>query len=185
MVNCTIDVASGDPGAPSLSGVVTWSVCPAVYKMYRCVYITLRPRERRALAWLPRMIYCAIWGLVHDLAVPPWPCQWCRPSTEIVTQRRTLYRTHTLFQFFKIRAYRALEPPSCIRGVYYYKCMNIDADTGKNLFIGRPSASHLFLFHVGWSGLTSWCFKWAVSYDLDMFEASPDNELEIPTSCHL
>ena len=100
MVERTIDVASGDPGTPSLSGVVTWSVCPTVYKVYRCVYITLRPRERRARAWLPRMIYCAIWGLVHDLAVPPWPCQWCRPSTEIVTQRRTLYQTHTLFSIF-------------------------------------------------------------------------------------
>lgn len=64
-----------------------------------CVYHFEAKAEERVCAWLARMIYRAIRGLVHDLAVPPRPFQWCRPATEIVTQRGTLclYSTQTHF----------------------------------------------------------------------------------------
>lgn len=57
MVESTIVVASGDPGIPSLCMEVYAQLCIIVY---RCVYITLRPRQRSVCAWLARMIYCAI-----------------------------------------------------------------------------------------------------------------------------
>lgn len=69
MVESTIVVASEDPGTFSLSGVETWSVCPTVYNgVQMCVYHFEAKAEECVCAWVDRMIYCAIWGLVHVAA---------------------------------------------------------------------------------------------------------------------
>lgn len=82
------------PWCPFCLGVATLRVCPTVYNCVQmCVYsITLRLRQRSVCAWLARMIYCATCRLVHDLAVPPRPFQWCCSSSEIL--RHTHMNVH-------------------------------------------------------------------------------------------
>lgn len=116
------------------------------------MYISLKPRQRSVCAWVARMIYCAIWGLVHDLAVPPPP--WTLPMVPSLIRNCNAERNpvssalkHTLcFCFWN----QGLQSSIC---TILPRCVYIIADTGNVSRCGCPSASHSF--YCTWSTVGS------------------------------
>lgn len=117
------------------------SLCMEVYAplciiVYRCVYITLRPRQSSVCAWLARMIYCATWGLVHDLAVPRSTLPMvpsCNRNCN--TERKPCVfstQTHT-FCFLKsgLTVQHLHHPPPINGGGLLQMCVRVGLDTGK------------------------------------------------------
>lgn len=155
------------------------SVCPAVYNSVQmCVYITLRPRQRSVCAWLARMIDCAIWGLVHDLAVPPSTLPMVPSCDRNYNAERN--PVSSALKHTSALPFQWLKSGPTVQHLHHYPPLvglllrvrvhrrRHREDPPYGTFLGFTPV----LFHVERSGFVSWCSRWAFHYHDDVVEAS-------------